>query len=109
MRATMPVVDLMNSMVPVSRFNKGEASKIFDEVAETGMKIAINNNKPACVLLSPEMYESIMESFEDFDLIMEVERRLEEDTGPTFSREELMHGLGITQADIDAAEDVEIE
>jgi len=49
----MQTIEIMNSMVSVSRFNKGEASKIFDEVAKTGIKIAVKNNKPACVLLSP--------------------------------------------------------
>ena len=38
-RAT--ILNIMNSMVPISRFNKGEASKIFDEVASSGTKIRI--------------------------------------------------------------------
>lgn len=29
-------------------------SRSFEEVAKTGMKIAVKNNRPACVLLSPE-------------------------------------------------------
>ena len=30
--ARVSILNIMNSMVPISRFNKGEASKIFDEV-----------------------------------------------------------------------------
>jgi PHD/YefM family antitoxin component YafN of YafNO toxin-antitoxin module len=95
-------------MVPVSRFNKGEAAKIFDEVERTGMKIAVKNNKPACVLLSLERYEGLLEEIEDLELMRETEKRLDEG-GLTYSQDEVMQRLGITQADIDAAEDVEIE
>jgi len=108
MRANMQVAEIMRSMVPVSRFNKGEAAKIFDEVSKSGIRIAVKNNKPACVLLSPERYESLLEEIEDLELMMEAEKRIAEG-GLTYSQEEVMQRLGITQADIDAAEDVEIE
>ena len=108
MRSSMQAAEFMRSMVPVSRFNKGEAAKIFDEVSRTGIKIAVKNNKPACVLLSPDRYESLLEEIEDLELMMEAEKRLAEG-GPTYSSDEVMQSLGITQADIDAAEDVEIE
>ncbi len=44
---------LMDSLVPVSRFNRGEAGKIFEEVSKYGTKIVLKNNTPACVLVSP--------------------------------------------------------
>ena len=109
MRSTMQAIEIMRSMVPVSRFNKGEAAKIFDEVAKSGMRIAVKNNKPACVLLSPERYERLLEEIEDLELMMEAEKRLANDTGVYYSFDEVMAANGITQADIDAAEDVEIE
>ena len=108
MRTYSQTAELMRSMVPVSRFNKGEAAKIFDEVERTGIKLAVKNNKPACVLLSPQRYEAMLEEMEDLHLLVEVEKRLEDD-GVYYSREEVMNEFGITQADIDAAEDVEIE
>ena len=37
----MSVVGMMNSMIPITRFNKGEASKIFEEVELTGTKIVV--------------------------------------------------------------------
>ena len=52
----MSVVGMMNAMIPITRFNKGEATKIFDEVEHSGVKIVVKNNKPACVLLSPAQY-----------------------------------------------------
>jgi len=108
MRANIQTVEIMRSMVPVSRFNKGEAAKIFDEVSRTGIKIAVKNNQPTCVLLSPEKFESMLEVIEELELTLETERRLDAG-GPTRSQEEVMQRLGIMQADIDAAEDVEIE
>jgi len=108
MRTTLQTTDIIRSVVPVSRFNKGETAKIFDEVAKAGIKIAVINNKPACVLLSPDRYEAMVEEIEDLYLMMEAEKRIGEG-GTTVPSQEVMENLGITQADIDAAEDVEIE
>ena len=71
--ARISILNIMNSMVPISRFNKGEASKIFDEVESSGTKIVVKNNQPACVLLSPAQYESLMEMLSDSLLYTEAE------------------------------------
>jgi len=107
MRLYTQAVEVMRSMVPVSRFNKGEAAKIFDEVTQTGIKIAIKNNKPTCVLLSPERYESLLEYIEDLELMIEVENRLSKD-GRTYTQQEVMDRHGITEADLEGWEDVEL-
>jgi len=104
----MQTAEFTRPVVPVSRFNDGEAVKIFDEVSQIGIIYAVNNNQPACVLLSPERYESLLEEIEDLELMLEAEKRLD-DGGTTYSQDEVMQRLGLTQADIDAAEDVEIE
>jgi len=108
MRSAMQTAEIMRSMVPVSRFNKGEASKIFDEVSQMGIKIAVKNNKPACVLLSPERYESLLEEIENLELMMEVEKRLDEG-GKTIPFHEVLARNGMTEADLEGWEDVEIE
>ena len=96
-------------MVPISRFNKGEASKIFDEVASSGTKIVIKNNRPACVLLSPAQYESLMEMLSDSLLYTEAEKRMATNNdSETLSYEAVMEELGITQKELDDI-DVEIE
>ncbi len=41
-------------IVPISRFNKGEANKIFDEVSKDGFRYVVKNNRVKCILLSPE-------------------------------------------------------
>lgn len=105
----MSVVGMMKSIVPITRFNKGEASKIFDEVEMSGTKIVMKNNKPACVLLSPAQYENLMEMLSDYILYTEAENRLAADDGTgTVSHAQLMEELGVTREDLDEI-DVEIE
>ena len=60
------VMGIMKSIVPISRFNKGEANRIFEEVESSGTKIVMKNNRPACILMSPEQYESLMEMVPDY-------------------------------------------
>ena len=60
------VSGVLNSFVPISRFNKGEAHKIFDEVRENGYGIVVKNNNPTCVLIAPEIYEEMMEVIEKY-------------------------------------------
>ena len=38
---------MMDSIIPISRFNDGEANKIFEEVKQTGCRIVIENNSPS--------------------------------------------------------------
>ena len=105
----MSVVGMMNSMVPITRFNKGEATKIFEEVEMAGTKIVVKNNKPACVLISPSQYESLMEMLSDYMLYTEAENRMaNNNSDENISHEDLMKELDITQDDLDAV-DVEIE
>jgi len=56
----MVVNNVLNMLVPISRFNKGEANKIFDEVKEEGVKIVLKNNQPIGVIMTPQMYESLL-------------------------------------------------
>ena len=107
MRSYTQTAEVMRSMVSVSRFNKGEAAKIFDEVTQAGIKIAVKNNKPACVLLSPERYEAMLEEIEDLHLAIEAERRLAKG-GRAYTEQEIMGRHGITEADLEGWEDVEI-
>lgn len=105
----MSIVGMMNSMIPITRFNKGEAAKIFDEVELSGTKIVVKNNKPACILVSPAQYETIMEMLSDYMLYIEAENRMAANNqSENISHEDLMKELGITQADLDSV-DVEIE
>ena len=70
------VSGVLNSFVPISRFNKGEAHKIFDEVKQNGYGIVVKNNSPTCVLITPEIYEEMMEIIDKYNSMMEVEEIL---------------------------------
>jgi len=103
------VLNVLDSLVPITRFNRGEANKIFDEVRESGCKVVVKNNTPTCVLLTPDRYQRMMELIEDQYLSMLAEERERYDTGATYSFEEVLAKDGLTLADIDAMEDVDIE
>jgi len=62
----MSVMSVMKSIVPITRFNKGEANRIFDEVEASGTKIVMKNNRPVCILMSPAQYETLMEMLSDY-------------------------------------------
>ena len=99
----------MDSVVPISRFNKGEAGKIFDEVAQSGTKFVFKNNKPTCVLIDPDRYAELMDMLEDSLLLAEAEERMRSaKQSDSTSHEDVMKEFGIEQADLDAI-DVEIE
>ena len=72
----MSVMGVMRSIVPITRFNKGEANRIFDEVESSGTKIVMKNNRQACVLMSPEKYEVLMEMLSDYIMQEEAEERM---------------------------------
>ena len=107
MMSELSVMGVMKTIIPITRFNKGEANRIFDEVEASGTKVVMKNNKPACILMSPEKYESLMEMLSDYILQEEVEARMEHfDPDETMSQQEVMDSFGITAADLN---DVEVE
>lgn len=98
---------IMESIVPITRFNRGEASKIFDEVNEKGFKIVLKNNVPTCVLVQPDRYEAMVEALEDYALYFEAEKRMKNAESEGFiSSEKVYADLGISEKDLD---DVEVE
>ena len=105
----MQAANIMDDLVPITRFNKGEAGKIFDEVSKKGTCIVVKNNKPACVLISPEKYEFLIEQISDKILFEEAERRMANwDSSTDVSREDVLKDLGITEEELDDI-DVDID
>ena len=93
----------MDALIPITRFNKGEASKIFDEVKEAGCKVVVKNNTPTCILLTPEKYREMTKIIEDQYLLALAEENSRKDKGQV-SFEELLAQGGLTLADIDTME-----
>jgi prevent-host-death family protein len=109
----MPMMNpkkVLNSFIPITRFNRGEASKIINEVKTEGVKFIVKNNNPECVLLSVEDYKKMLDEIEDAELAaMALEREALHGNEPTIPFEQVMKEAGITQADLDAIDDSEIE
>lgn len=53
---------LLDAIIPITRFNKGEAGKIIDEVKQDGPRIIVKNNAPECVLISIDDYNALTET-----------------------------------------------
>ncbi len=101
--------NLIDAMVPISRFNKGEAGKIFEEVASSGVKIVVKNNTPTCVLINPDKYKELMEIVENYQLLVEAEQRMKSATPSDFVRQkDLIEKLQITEDELDVG-DVELD
>ncbi len=102
--------NLMNQIVPISRFNKGEANKICEEVKETGVKAVLKNNIRVMMLVEPNQYDEMVELLEDYALLFEAEERMKTaETEGFLSQEQVMKNHNISQADLDNTADVEIE
>lgn len=98
---------VLNALIPISRFNKGEANKIFDEVKKTGYKIVVKNNAPACVLITPDKFQEMLEELEDYHLLNIAKERMANAKEEDFIlAEDIYKELGITDSDL---KDVEVE
>lgn len=53
---------IINAMVPITRFNKGEAGKIIEEVKRDGIRVIVKNNVPECVMITVEEYNALTEA-----------------------------------------------
>ena len=100
----------LRSFVPISQFNKGQAAKIFDRLKTEQRLMVLKNNAPAAVILSPEEYYRITEHEMDQELLRIAHMRMQGDWESTLiPEEEVLRILGITEEDLAAAEDIEIE
>ena len=102
--------DLLQSLVPISQFNKGQAAKIFDRLHSEKELIVLKNNQPSAVILSLEEYTRLTEIEEDYFLLLEANRRIEENGDKkTVSLDSVMDHLGISKEELLDAEDADIE
>ena len=68
--------EMLNSLIPITQFNKGQASRIFDRLRTERQLIVLKNNSPSAVILSPEEYARLSEIEEDYRLLTEATERL---------------------------------
>lgn len=101
--------DILDSLVPITQFNRGQASRIFDRLHTENRLIVLKNNQPAAIILSPSEFQRLSEIEEDYTLLLEATRRLKEDSSSTSSREEVMSELNISESELAAAGDMVME
>ena len=102
--------NLLQSLIPISQFNKGQAAKIFDRLHSERELIVLKNNQPSAIILSPEEYTRLTEIEEDYFLLLEANRRMQENGNKkTVSLDAVMNNLGISKEELIDAEDVDIE
>ena len=100
---------VLNSLVPITQFNRGQAARIFDRLHSESQLVVLKNNQPAAVILSPAEFQRLSEIEEDYLLLREAMERLANNAAPATPMDSLMRELGITEDEIDAAGDVVIE
>lgn len=101
---------LLQSLVPISKFNKGQAAKIFDRLHSERELIVLKNNQPSAIILSPEEYTRLTEIEEDYFLLLEANKRMEDNTNnKTISFDSVMSNLGISEDELLDTENIDIE
>jgi len=95
---------VLDALVPISRFNKGEANRIFEEVRQSGCKIVVKNNTPACVLITPEKYQEMIEQIEDNYLLAMALEREKHDSGVRYTAADIYAELGVTEKELEETE-----
>ena len=96
-------------IVPITRFNKGEANKIFDEVSRDGFRYVVKSNQVKCILISPDAYDKLIDEIEDYYDAKWAEERLARSSGDTMSMKEVADKYGISEEDLESVPDVTIE
>ncbi|MBQ7516178.1 MAG: hypothetical protein IJS96_07825 [Schwartzia sp.] len=81
-------------------------ASVFADVLKKDILDVIDTNY---VIVPREVYESLAEDYMDRTMEREAAKRLAASDGKTYTEQEMMAILGVTEKDIEAAGDVEIE
>ena len=101
--------NLLQSLVPISQFNKGQASRIFDRLHTEPQIVVLKNNQPSAVILSPEEYSRLMEIEEDYMLLMEAKERLAKPSSEYVPMDKVLSDLKISEEELEDESEVDIE
>lgn len=102
--------NFLTRLVPITQFNRGQASRIFDRLRSESELIVLKNNQPSAVILSPDEYTRLAEIEENYQLLLEATKRLTANEGKTaVSEADVLKHFGITETDLEEVEDLEIE
>ncbi|MBP5359083.1 MAG: hypothetical protein J6Y69_07850 [Treponema sp.] len=107
---------MLKSFVPISRFNKGEAGKIIEEVKKDGIKVVVKNNAPECVMITVEDYDHLVEDSKKVlnppqtpeqekrrkEFIARIRQNVTPPTPPTRNLKDVIEEIGTIDVDEDA-------
>ena len=98
----------IDGMFSVTDFNKGKANQIFDSVKANNIGIVVKNNKPECILLSPDEYRRIMKRLEDSeDYVLATRRKESSNLSDSLSAEDVFGVL--SEDDLKDVEEIDFE
>lgn len=117
---TLTASKMLKSFVPISRFNKGEAGKIIEEVKRDGIKVIVKNNAPECVMITVEDYDRLVEESKRVvnppqtpqqekrrkEFIARIRQNVTPPAPATRSRKEVMDAIGSIDIDEDAVNEL---
>ena len=112
----MTATKMLKGFVPISRFNKGEAGKIIEEVKRDGIKVIVKNNAPECVMLTVEAYDKLVQESNRIvnppqtleeekarkEFIAKIRKNVAPPLPPTRDRKEVMDEIGSIDIDKDS-------
>lgn len=102
--------NFLTRLIPITQFNRGQASKIFDRLRSEPELVVLKNNQPSAVILSPDEYTRLAEIEENYLLLLEATKRLAANEGKSaIPAADVMKHFGITDADLEEVEELEIE
>lgn len=97
-------------LIPITQFNRGQVSKIFDCLHSESGLIFLKNNHSSAVILSPDKYARLVEIEGNYHLLLEASKRLATNDGkPAIPIEDVMKHFEITDTDLAETEELEIE
>ena len=101
--------DQSQNIVPITQFDCGKAPQIFDQLHSKRHLTVLKNDQPVAVILSLEEYARLMEIEENYSLLLEANRRLEENQEkPSLSFQTVLDDLGLSEADLEETEGMQI-
>ena len=110
--SSVAVIDTTNRTIPVSMFTEGRAEEVFADVQRFGAMVLKQDGITQCVMVSPEKYVAMSDAYNDMKLLEMAEERWKNwnfDMSKLIPAEEVYRELGITQEELDAMPEVELE
>lgn len=102
--------NFLKRLIPITQFNRGQASRIFDRLHSEPELVVLKNNQPSAVILAPDEYSRLAEIEENYILLLEATKRLAANENTSaIPAADVMKSLGITDAELEEVEDLEIE